>query len=232
MYSGTVYIYVGPLGGWTPIDSGLATRHISSMTGSIASVNTAAAAEPVKQVLLNGAIPRVKFPVSICLATGRYGVEVRECGDGDPGYEEEVEGAMTVVISELPLRILPESTHGEGPDISMCVCPLIGVEVPSASAVCEKSMNDRKRAKASGDALMANSLKICANSLYGSTGNSRSVSYSPLCSMAVTGAGRWLLGVMMVSSRCSAPLAVGVVRVIIGKRRDDGTFEQGEAGRG
>ena len=71
-----------------------------------------------------------------------------------------------------------------------------------ASAVCEKSMNDRKRAKASGDALMANSLKICANSLYGSTGNSRSVSYSPLCSMAVTGAGRWLLGVMMVSSRC------------------------------
>ena len=101
-----------------------------------------------------------------------------------------------------------------------------------ASAVCEKSMNDRKRAKASGDALMANFLKICANSLYGSTGNSRSVSYSPLCSMAVTGAGRWLLGVMMVSSRCSAPLAVGVVRVIIGKRRDDGTFEQGEAGRG
>ena len=30
----------------------------------------------------------------------------------------------------------------------------------------------------------------------------------------------------------AAPLAVGVVRVMIGKRRDDGTFEQGEAGRG
>lgn len=130
MSNGTVYIYAGPLGGWTPIDSGLATKHISFSSGSSASVNTAIAAEPVKQILLNGPIPRVKFPMSVCLATGRHGMEVRSSVPGDPGYDSDAEGDVTVALTEEPLSVLCESSASVSYDPSMSVCPLIGVEVP------------------------------------------------------------------------------------------------------
>lgn len=86
--------------------------------------------------------------------------------------------------------------------------PESAVSVAYASVVCRKSIEGRKAAKLAGNGLLAYSLKVCANSLYGSTGNSRSVSYSPLCSMAVAGAGRWLLGVMMVSSKCFEDIVI------------------------
>lgn len=123
MCNGTVYIFVGAIGGWKPMDSGLANRHIRAISGSMASVNTAVAAEPVKEMLLGSEIPRIRLPMSLCISGGRYGLTVREAIEGDPVYDPSVGGVMTVVVRESPLTLL-ECLSGDctkDPSINVCV---------------------------------------------------------------------------------------------------------------
>lgn len=82
-------------------------------------MNTAVAAQPVKDNAPGSEMPRIRLlPMSLCISGGRYCLTVREAIEGDPVYDPSIGGVMTVVV------VLLECLSGDrtkDPSINVCV---------------------------------------------------------------------------------------------------------------
>lgn len=122
--SSNMYIYAGDYGGWASIDSSLASREISSRSGSMASVNVDAVSDPVKEVLVTRGVPSVMIPSSVCVSSGRYGVRVVK--------EAESGGEDLVLIGQRPLNLMKHIPGKCPADTSVSVSPLNGISYHAA----------------------------------------------------------------------------------------------------